>query len=165
MNISCNTSDKSYKWSDYETSCQYLSSSKTQAPLSTSSGYWSPSASRLSHRNLQTLRQTHLQMSKGQRSWPQILSFNQLSGPEAQDDLCPQRTKRSSSILFEQSSGYEVGYGTNQRNQSRVACAARVILNVFSYRHHYRRQRCRSSSCQYGVGFFSGQAQHGGRTS
>lgn len=160
-----NNSDKLFKWSDYGTSHQLLPSPKTQTATSTSSRYWHPSASRLTHRNLQTLWQTHLQMSERQGARPKILSINQLSWPETKDDLCFQRKKRSSTDLFKQPSEYEIDHGTDQRDQPRTACATGVVLGVFSNRHYVQYQRCRCYCCQYGVRLLSCKVQRRGHSS
>ena len=165
MNGFSGKSDKSFKWSDYGNPNQLIPSSKTKTSPSAASIHWFTSASRLPHRNLQTLRQTHMQMPQRQGAWPKVLPIHQLPRPKTQDGLCFQRKKRSSADILRQSPKHEIDHGTNQRDQPRTACTTGVVLGVFSNRHHTQHQRCRCYCCQYGVRLLSCRAQRRGQLS
>ena|SRR2546425_10326973 len=80
-------SDQLYTWSDEYPETAHCRIAKTPQcspapiPLAPSD------AARFSHRALQTLRQAGLQMRRGSRAWPQVLSVGQLSGLAAANGL------------------------------------------------------------------------------
>jgi hypothetical protein len=155
------TSDKLNTWSDNERSHQHLSSSETQAPLPTIGGVRGQFYSRLSHRNLQTLWKTHLQMPKRSGTWAKVLSLRQLSRSKAENDLHPQRHEGKSAVLFRQSPLDENTHGRDLRNKSGTYHSTRHFLNVFALQHHFRPHRCCNYRCQYGFGFLSCRTHQG----
>ncbi len=148
-------SDKLNKWSDYERSSQHLSATKAQTLVPTLTLPRHCLTQGLPYRNLQTLRQTRLQVHEGARTRTQILPLCQLPRPQAGDDLYSQSTKRQGTGLFEQSSQHQSDLGGDLRNQSGTDITARHILNVSFYTtaHHrqYRRMRCYCG--EYDCGF------------
>src|SRR5215510_15709539 len=72
-------SDQLYAWSDENSEPHHCRIAETprRTPAPTSSAPGHPS--RLSHRALQTMRQTGMQVRRRPRSWPQVLFVGQLS--------------------------------------------------------------------------------------
>lgn len=155
MPVYRNNSDKLYTWSDYERSNQYLPAAKTQASASAITRLRYCLTQRLTYRNLQTLRQTGLQMYDRPGTWSQILSVCQLSRSQARDDLHTHGAKGQSAVLPEQPSQHKRAPGEYLRNQSRADFSAGHVLNASSRTtgHHRRCQRVRGPGCEYGVGF------------
>jgi len=158
-------SDQSFTWSEYGTAYRCLSSPKTQTPPPAPAGRWLPLASWFTHRNLQALRQSDLQMPNGQRTRPQVLSLHQLPRLQAHHDLCSQGTQRSSTDLPGQPPEYEIDHGTDLRNKPRTACATGAVLDVFFNRHNPRYQRRRHYCRRYGMGLLGCRAQQGDQSS
>ena len=162
MCIISNNSDKLYKWSDHEESNQYLPSSKTKAPPSTPTSPRHLLSPRLPDRNLQTLRQTDLQMSKGPGTWAKVLPLRQFPRPETGNDLHPRENEGQSAVLYRQPPYDESDSGTDQRNKSRTCSSAGCVLDAGATRHRDRYQRCRGYRRQHGFGFLSCRAIQGG---
>lgn len=162
MCIIIDNSDKLFKWSDYDESNQYLPSSKTKAPPSTATSLRHLLSPRLLDRNLQTLRQTNLQMPKGPGPWSKVLPLRQFPRPEAGNDLHPQRDEGQSAVLCRQSPHRESNSGRDQRNKSRTYRSAGYVLDGSATRHRYRSQRCCGYRRQHGFGFLSCRAFQGG---
>jgi hypothetical protein len=156
------TSDKLNTWSDNERSHQHLSSSETQAPLPASTGGRCQFSSRVSHRDLQTLWKTHLQMPKRTRAWTKVLPLCQLSRSKTTDDLHPKRHEGQSAVLFRQSPHHQIAHGRGLRNQSGTYRTTGYFLNDSAPRHHYRYQRCCGYRSQYGFGLLGCRTRHGG---
>jgi hypothetical protein len=162
MCVISNNSDKLFKWSDYEKSNQSLPSSKTKAPPSTATSCRHLLSPRLPDRNLQTLRQTDLQMSKGPGTWAKVLPLRQFPRPETGNDLHPRKNEGQSAVLCRQPPCDESDSGRDQRNKSRTYSSARYVLDVDATRHRDRYQRCRGYRRQHGFGFLSCRAIQGG---
>lgn len=161
MRTIADNSDKSFKWSDYEGSNQYLPSTEAQTPSSAAIRPRRLFSPRLPHRNLQALRKAHLQMPKGPGTWTKVLPLRQLSRSETGDDLHPQRHEGQSAVLCRQSSRDESDPGRDQRNKSGTYSSAGYVLNDGATRHRDRYQRCRGYRRQHGFGFLSCRAIQG----
>src|SRR5580704_2654627 len=81
-------SDQLYTWSDgsAKTIDRRLTQTPSSAAAPTATARCHPAW--LSYRALQTLRQARMQVCRRPRSWSQVLSFGELSGPAATNGLC-----------------------------------------------------------------------------
>src|SRR5215471_7461207 len=88
-------SDQLYAWSDENSEPHHgriaETPRRTLAPTSSAPGH----PSRLSHRALQTMRQTGMQVRRRPRSWTQVLFVGQLSRLAAANGLCAPGVLRS----------------------------------------------------------------------
>ena len=162
MCIIIDNSDKLFKWSDCDESNQCLSSSKTKAPPSAATSPRHLLSPRLLNRNLQTLRKTDLQMSKGSGTRAKVLPLRQFPRQETGNDLHPRKDKGQSAVLCRQPPHDESDSGRDQRNKSRTYSSAGYVLGGCATGHRHRSQRCRGYRRQYGFGFPSCRAIHGG---
>ena len=133
-------SDKLFKWSDYDRSNQFLPSSKAQTPPSKATQSLHLFSPRLPDRNLQTLRQTDLQMSKRSGPWPKALPFCQFPRAQTRNDLHTQPDEGQSAVLCRQPPHNESNPGRDQRNKSCTYRSARYVLDGCAVRNHYRSQ-------------------------
>ena len=80
-------SDQFYTWSDEHTERTRCRTAKTPqcSCASTAPAHIDPA--RLPHRAIQTMWQARMQMRRRPRTWPQILSVGELSGPAAANGL------------------------------------------------------------------------------
>jgi hypothetical protein len=87
MKIHSLRSDQLYTWSDENRERAHCRIAKTPQLSSSPTASSQSDPSRLPHRALQTMWQAGMQMRRRSRSWPQVLSFGELSGLAAANGL------------------------------------------------------------------------------
>src|ERR1700733_10945110 len=121
-------SDQLYTWSDENPEpvhCRITETSQC-APAPTASAPSHPP--RFSHRTLQTMRQTGMQMRRRPRPWPQVLFVGQLSRLAAANELCTAGVLRSNDGIPGQLSSDARNPGGRLRDQPRTAAPPRGAL-------------------------------------
>src|SRR6516165_8510908 len=120
-----------------------------QTPLSGSHPPW------LSHRTLQTLWQTRLQMRQGSRSWSQVLPVGKLSPFAPANGLRTAGVSRPDQEVSCQLSARSRDLRRDLRDQSRTVTPTRGTLrnhderNVFLAHRRHRSEIGRCPPCQY----------------
>jgi hypothetical protein len=122
-------SDQLYTWSDGNTKTidRRLAQTPSSAAAPTATARCHPAW--LSHRALQTLRQARMQVCRWPRSWSQVLSFGELSGPAAANGLCAAGVLRADQRVAGQLSASSRALRTDLRDQSRTLTSPRGALN------------------------------------
>jgi hypothetical protein len=109
-------------------------------------------ATRLSHRAIQTLRQTRLQLCGGPRSRPEVLFIGELSGRTAADGLHPTRTAATGKRVRRQPPTRARDPRAGLRNQPRTAASTRGALNGLGERGRSAHRTCRHPRCKPAAG-------------
>jgi hypothetical protein len=121
-------SDQLLTWSDEnsETDHRRLAKAPPSAPAPAASAQgcppWFP------HRALQTLWQARLQMRPRPRSWPQVLSFGELSRPAPANGLRPARVLRAGERVAGQLPPRSPDLGGDLRDQPRAPATSPEAL-------------------------------------
>ena len=155
MNSSRIQSDQLNTWSDRNAQGIRRHIAKTpqstSAPTATAPG----GPSRFSHRALQTMWQTRMQVRRRPRSWPQVLSFGELPGLAAANGLRTAGVSRSDCGVPCQLPASPRDLGGGLRDQPRTVAPARGALKSRHDRSTFRPpcdDRCgigRRAPCQY----------------
>src|ERR1700685_4433898 len=113
-------SDQLLTWSDENREADHRRLAKAPpsapAPIAPTQSY--PSG--FPHRALQTLRQARLQMRRRPRSWPQVLSVDELSRPAPANGLRPAGVLRAGERVPGQLPPCSPGLGGDLRDQPRA---------------------------------------------
>ena len=148
-------SDQLYTWSDINAERTHHRIAKTpqsspaQTTLAQSDRPWLP------HRALQTMWQSGMQVRRRPRSWPQILSFGELSGVAAANGLRTAGVLRSDCEVPCQLPARPRDLGGGLRDQPRTSASSRGALKSCHDRNASRPprdDRCefgRCAPCQY----------------
>lgn len=148
MNISRLRSDQLDTWSDIDAKQIHCYTAKTprRPPAQTASAQ--SDSSRLPHRALQTMWQTGLQVCRRPRSWPQVLSFGELSRLPAANGLRATGVLRSGCEAAWQLSASSRDLGGDLRDQPRTSPPSRGAVNS----GHDRSTDCRpcDDRCEFG---------------
>ncbi len=108
-------------------------------------------SARLPHRAIQTMWEAWMQMCRRCRTWPQVLSVGELSGPATADGLRAAGGLWASSGIDRQLSPDSRDSGDDLRDQPRIAAPSRGALK----RHHERVTVCRLRPDGCGTGWCS----------
>jgi hypothetical protein len=141
-------SDQLYTWSDEnpESARCRITETPPCAPAPTASAPSHPP--RLSHRTLQTMRQTGMQMRRRPGPWPQVLFVGQLSQLTAANGLRAAGVLRSNGRIPGQLSSSARNPGGHLRDQSRTAAPPRGALRS----HHEPSPFCPPTADRCGIG-------------
>jgi hypothetical protein len=165
-------SDQLLMWSAQnveETRYRPQESSQTPAAKAASSG---EHPAGLSHRTLQTLRQTRVQMRQGSRARSQVLPVGELSRQSPADGLRSSIQSRRHQQTHSQLSSDPRDLGGDLRDQSRTSPASRGALRTdgepsLKRAHRLRFANWRRASRQHAHGLVRSRvrvaSQHGGR--
>jgi len=128
MNLSRIGSDQFYTWSDRNAEQAHCRLAKTPPcpPAPTAPAPSHPS--RLPHRALQTLWQAGMQMRRRSRSWPQVLSVGELSGPATANGLRAAGVLRADGRVPRQLPPSPRDLGGDLRDQPRIVAPPRGAL-------------------------------------
>jgi hypothetical protein len=129
MSASRLQSDQLDTWSDINAKRIHCHTAKTPRRPAAQTASAQSDSSRLTHRALQTMWQTGLQMRGRSRSWPQVLSFGELSGFPAANGLRPTGVLRSDCRVACQLSAGPRDFGGDLRDQPRTSPPSRGTLN------------------------------------
>lgn len=137
-------SDQLLMWSDHgaqETDCRSQETPHAPAaPAAPSGGH----PARLTHRALQALRQTRVQMRHRSRARSQILSLGEFPGPSARDGLRAAGESRRDQRAHRQLPPHSRDPRADLRDQPRTAAASRAAVRhhgepAFNLAHHPHR--------------------------
>ena len=156
MNSSGIRSDQLDTWSDInaERTHYHIAETPQSSPAQTALAQSDPP--RLPHRTLQTMWQTGMQVRRGPRSWPQVLSFGELPGFAAANGLRTAGVLRSDCEVPCQLPASPRDLGSGLRDQPRTSAPSRGALKSCHDRSASRPpsdDRCefgRRAPCQYG---------------
>lgn len=84
----------------------------------------------LTHRTIQKMWETWMQMRLGKGSWPQILPVGKLSWESAGNDLCSPELCEAGKRISRQSCRYSGTSGRDLRDQSPAIAETRGVLSV-----------------------------------
>src|SRR5574341_659816 len=131
-------SDQLYTWSDTneKRACCRLETTSPSPRASTASSQGDPA--RLTDRALQTLWQAEVQMHRGSRPLPQVLSVGEPPGPAATNGLCAAGISCSDCRVRRQLPPSPRDLGSNLRDQPRTAAPPGGALNGRHERSAFR---------------------------
>ena len=150
MHLNPLQSDQLYTWSDGNTKTidRWLAQTPSSAAAPTAAARchlaW------LSHRALQTLWQTGMQVCRRPRSWSQILSFGKLPGPATANGLCATGVLRADQRVPGQLPASARAFRTDLRDQPRTPAPKRGAVKGLcehSTLHPSRPAGCRVGWC------------------
>ena len=132
-------SDQLYAWSDGYTERTRCCTAETPQRSGASTPPAQIDSARLPHRAIQAMWQAWMQMCRRCRTWPQVLSVGELSGPAAANGLCAAGGLWANSGVYRQLSSESRDSGDDLRDQPRIAAPSRGALK----RDHERVVVCR----------------------
>jgi hypothetical protein len=159
-------SDQLYKWSDEYRKRAYRCLEKTSPSAFAPVAPAQVNPARLADRALQALRQARVQMCRGPRPWPQVLSFGEPPGLAATNGLCVAGGARSSCGVRRQLPPSSRGLRSDFRDQPRTPAPPRGALNGRHERSCFRPaciHRCwvgRRAPRQHGRSLAGWQSRH-----
>jgi hypothetical protein len=141
-------SDHLYTWSDEYTKGICCRTAKASQPSCASITAAQIDFARVHHRAVQAMRQAGMQMRRRSRSWPEVLSISELSGPAATNGLRSAGGLWTDGGVSRQLSPEPRNSGDDLRDQPRIAAPSRGALK----RQHERVSVCSSHSerCELG---------------
>lgn len=142
-------SDHLETWSDGYTKRTRCSIAKTPQRPGTSTPPAQIDSARLPDRAIQTMWQAWMQMRRRCRTWPQVLSVGQLSGPATANGLRAAGRLRADSGVYRQLSPESRDSGDDLRDQPRIAAPSRGALK----RNHERVAVCRLRRAGCAIGW------------
>jgi hypothetical protein len=151
-------SDQLFKWSDGYTNRTSCCPTETPQCPCASDAARSIYPARLFNREIQAMRQAGMQMCRWARSWSEVLSFGELSGPAAPDGLRASRGLWASFGVSRQLSSDTRDSGRDLRDQPRVVASARGTLT-----RQYEPLASRLSTNDRRAGWLGSSGQYAGR--
>ena len=151
-------SDQLYTWSDEHTNRTSCCATQTPQCPCASDATRSIYPARLFNREIQAMRQAGMQMCRWSRTWTQVLSFGELSGPAAADGLRAPRGLWASFGVSRQLSADARDSGRDLRDQPRVVASARGTLT-----RQYEPLASRPSITGRRAGWLGSSGQYAGR--
>ena len=151
-------SDQFYTWSDEHTDRTCCCASEASPYPSRSVAPASIDPAWFAHRAIQAMREAWMQVCRWSRTWTQVLSLRELSGPAAADGLCAPGGLQAGFRAPRQLSTSQRDSGGDQRDQPRVAASPRGTL-----RRHHEPAANHSSYLDRCGGWRCDRGQHVGR--
>jgi hypothetical protein len=151
-------SDQLFTWSDEHTNRASCSATQTPPCPCASDAARSIYPARLFNREIQAMRQARMQMCRWARTWTQVLSFGELSGPSAADGLRAPRGLWASFGVSRELSSDARDSGRDLRDQPRVVAPARGTLT-----RQYGPLASRLSITDRRAGWLGSSGQYAGR--
>jgi hypothetical protein len=151
-------SDQLYTWSDEHTNRTSCCATQTPQCPCASDAARSIYPARLFNREIQAMRQAGMQMRRWAWTWPQVLSFGELSGPAAPDGLRAPRGLWANFGFSRQLSSDARDPGRDLQDQPRVVASARGTLT-----RQYEPLASRLSITDRRAGWLGNSGQYAGR--